>query len=63
MNNTELFLDYPDVVTVNDVVKMLRVGRTTAYELVKKNKIKNVKKIGDRYRIPKRSVIEYLLNN
>lgn len=66
MNDNELFADYPDVVSLKDMRTMLgskdkKLGRTTAYKLLKENKIKNVKKVGREYRIPKNSIINYLL--
>lgn len=68
MNNAELFSSYPDVVNFADMRVMLGgkdkpLGRTTAYKLLKENKIKNTRKIGREYRIPKNSIIDYLLNN
>ena len=67
MNNAEMFSNYPDVVNFNDMRVMLGgkdkpLGRTTAYKLLKENKIKNTRKIGREYRIPKNSIINYLLN-
>ena len=66
MSNSELFAEYPDVVSLQDLRTMLgskdkKLGRTTAYKLLKENKIKNVKKVGREYRIPKNSIINYLL--
>ncbi|MDR1131221.1 MAG: helix-turn-helix domain-containing protein [Oscillospiraceae bacterium] len=57
-----MFNCYPDVVTVADLAKMLKVGRNTAYELVRANSIQSVK-IGKSIRIPKESVIQYLARN
>lgn len=54
-----MFSNYPDVVTVNDIQKMLGVSKTSAYMLVKDNIIKTVR-IGKKYIIPKQSVINYL---
>ena len=68
MNDVEMFSSYPDVVNFNDMREMLGgkdkpLGRTTAYKLLKENKIKNTRKIGREYRIPKNSIINYLLND
>ena len=68
MNFNELFTDYPDIVSFEDMRLMLGgrnrpLGRTTAYKLLKENKIKNIRKIGREYRIPKISIIDYLLSN
>ena len=62
MNNAEMFSNYPDVVNFNDMRVMLGgkdkpLGRTTAYKLLKENKIKNTRKIGREYRISKNSII------
>ena len=40
-----MFEDYPDIVTFEDVCKMLSLSRNTVYALLRKKKIKN-KKIG-----------------
>ena len=36
----ELFKDYPDVVSVEQVSEMLRIGQVLAYRLVRSGKIK-----------------------
>ena len=45
-----MFKDYPDVVTVEHLQKMLGVGRKVAYLLVKENKIRSVR-VGRSYKI------------
>ena len=55
-----MFEDYPDIVTFEDVCKMLSLSRNTVYALLRKKKIKN-KKIERVYRIPKKNVIEYII--
>ena len=55
-----MFEDYPDIVTFEDVCKMLSLSRNTVYGLLRKKKIRN-KKIGRVYRIPKKNVIEYII--
>lgn len=59
--NTEtmLFREYDDVVTVDDVMNMLHIGRNNVYKLLNDNSIKSVK-VGKRFIIPKRSVIEFV---
>lgn len=54
-----MFINYPDVVNVDDLQKMLGICKTTAYNLVKDNTIKNVK-VGKKYLIPKQAVINFL---
>ena len=48
-----------DVLTVEDLMEYLSIGKTTAYKLLKSRKIKAVR-IGRLYRIPKKSVDEYI---
>ena len=55
----EIFSEYSDIVTVDEVMKMLRLGKNTVYKLLKDDKIMNVK-VGARYVIPKQSVIEFV---
>ena len=58
-NSTELFRDFNDVVTIEDIMKMLHLGRTTVYELLKSGVIYSVK-IGKKYIVPKQSIINFL---
>lgn len=55
----EIFSEYSDIVTVDEVMKMLRLGKNTIYKLLKDDEIMNVK-VGARYIIPKQSVIEFV---
>ena len=55
----EIFSEYSDIVTVDEVMKMLRLGKNTVYKLLKDDEIPNVK-VGARYVIPKQSVIEFV---
>ncbi|MCL2774986.1 MAG: helix-turn-helix domain-containing protein [Oscillospiraceae bacterium] len=57
-----MFNSYPDIVTVNQLQKMLGVGRNTAYKLLSEQKIQS-KKIGRIYIIPKNSIIKFLSGN
>jgi len=54
-----MFKEYPDVVNVSELQKMLGVGRNTAYTLLKNNKIPSIR-IGRVHKIPKANVIKYL---
>ncbi len=56
-----MFTNYPDVVNVEELTKMLDIGITLAYKLVKKGKIQSLK-VGRAYKIPKAHVISYLIN-
>lgn len=58
-NNPAMFAEYPDVVDIDDLQRMLRIGRSSAYDILQKGLIKTVR-IGKRYIIPKQSVITFL---
>ena len=58
-NSPQMFSNYPDVVTVEELAKMLKVGRNTAYELVRSGAVHSIK-IGRQIRVAKRAVIEYI---
>lgn len=57
---SELFENYPDIVTVEDIQSMLRIGRNAVYGLLKDNSIATVR-LGKKYIIPKKSVANYVL--
>ena len=58
-----MFKDFPDVVNIKEMCKMLgNIGIKTAYELLQTKQIKSFK-IGREYRIPKISIIEYFFVN
>ena len=50
---------YKDILTVDELCEVLKIGKNTAYSLLKTGEIKSVK-IGRIYKIPKKSVIKYL---
>jgi len=56
-----MFDSYDDVVTVEQLAKMLKIGRNTAYELVRAQIIPSIR-VGRNIRIPKQSIIEYITN-
>lgn len=51
--------DYSDVLTPEDLMEVLRVGRNTVYRLLKKGEISSLR-VGSKYRIPKKCVYDYL---
>lgn len=55
-----MFPEYPDIVTVAQLRKMLGISRCIAYNLINDGYIPAVK-IGNAYKIPKVSVINYVL--
>lgn len=58
-NKNNIFSDYPDVVTVEQLSTMLGISTKTAYKLVKEKKIKSIS-IGRTYKIPKIFILDYL---
>lgn len=57
-----MFPEYPDIVTINQLRRMLGISRQFAYELIAKQKIKALK-IGNAFKIPKVCVIDYIIDN
>lgn len=55
----ELFKDYPDILSVEQLMEMLHIGKVLAYKLITDKKIKAVK-IGREYKIIKSSLIDYV---
>jgi excisionase family DNA binding protein len=54
-----MFKEYPDVVDVLTLAKMLQVSRKAAYGLLADGRIK-YRKIGRIYRIPKNAIIDFM---
>lgn len=63
MSDAELyqstFTEYPDVVSVDQLCKMLSVSKATAYRLLKNGDIDSMV-VGGSYKIPKLYVLRYL---
>lgn len=59
MSTFNMFENYPDVVSIDDLMEMLRIGKNTAYKLVNEKRIKSIR-IAGKYKIPKCCVIEFL---
>ena len=57
-----MFENFPDILSVQDLMSSLDIGRNKAYELLNKKIIKSIR-IGNLYRIPKTALIEYIVNN
>ena len=55
----QMFSEYKDVVSVDDVTKMLHLSRVTVYKLLKAGRIRTLK-VGKKYIIPKQSVIDFI---
>ena len=52
----------PLILTVDELTKILGIGRNTAYDLIRCGKIRSVR-IGHKIRIPKDSLLEFLQEN
>lgn len=58
-NKYHILEGYPDVLTVSDVQKILRVGRNTAYQLFRGNGLRTFK-AGGQLRCTKAALMEFL---
>jgi excisionase family DNA binding protein len=56
-----MFTDYPDIVNITQVQSMLNISRHLAYDLIGSGHIPGIK-VGNAYRVPKISVINYALS-
>ena len=57
--NYHSFDELPLALRVEDLMPILGIGRNTAYELVRCEKIRSIR-IGRQLRIPKDALVEYL---
>lgn len=55
-----MFCEYPDVLTVGNIQRMLSIGRHEVYHLILSGKLYALK-VGKSYRIPKVKAIDYLV--
>lgn len=54
-----MLLEYPDILSVEQVCKILQTSKRTVYKLIHEHKL-TAKKIACHYRIHKQSLIDYL---
>ena len=59
MKHTSNLRNYPDLLTVKDMQKILNIGRTTAYKLLQSGEVKPLR-IGAIYRIPKANLHDFI---
>ncbi len=52
---------YPDILQVEDICKILKIGKNTAYKLLQNGEIPN-RKIAGKYIVPKTAIIDFLTN-
>ncbi len=55
-----MFEEYDELITIDDLCNILYIGRNTAYRLLKSNTLQAFK-IGHIWKIPRKSVEEYIL--
>ncbi len=58
----KMFEEYPDVLTVHEVCKVLRISKTTAYRLLKTGQLSS-RRIGSALRVSKESLINFIRND
>ena len=51
--------NYPDVLSPKDVARILRICKTTTYKMLRNGEIKS-RRVGSKFIIPKKNLIEYL---
>lgn len=51
--------EYPDVLNIDELCRILEISKKTAYNLLKQDKIACIK-VGRAYRIPKSHLLTYL---
>ncbi|MCC5910062.1 MAG: helix-turn-helix domain-containing protein [Clostridiaceae bacterium] len=56
-----MFEEYDEIITVDELMEILMIGKNTAYQLLNSGEI-NSFKIGRVHKIPKIAVEEYILN-
>lgn len=61
MRYIEMFRNEPDVLTVPEAAKLLRIGKNQAYELVKNGRLGAIK-LGKKIIVPKPSLVDFCRN-
>lgn len=56
-----MFSDYPDIVDIRQLQKMLGVSRHLAYDLINDGYIPGIK-VGNAFKVPKVNIINYVLD-
>lgn len=54
-----MFNEYSDIITIDELCEMLRIGRNKAYELLRSGKIKSFR-CGRKWMISKQAVEEFV---
>ena len=56
-----MFEQYDDILTIEDVAEILKIGMTKTYQLVRSGDLKGYKE-GKDWRIPKQALREYVIS-
>lgn len=59
MDNIQTLNNYPDVLSPNDIMSILHIGRSTCYKLLYGGLIPSIR-IGKQYRVLKKELVDYL---
>lgn len=59
MEHAQVLTEYNDVLLPEDLQKILKTGRNTAYSYLAAGKIRSIR-IGGKYRIPKLYLLEFM---
>jgi len=65
LNNSaigNMFLNYPDLLTIDDLQRALGIGRNMAYRLINNGQIEHIR-IGKNIKIPKRFVVDFIIGS
>ena len=62
MEETHMFEEYDDLLTVDEACEILKIGHNTIYTLLNSNKLKGFR-CGRIWKIPKISVEQFILEN
>lgn len=54
----EILKNYNDFLTVNDIYKILPIGKTQIYTLIRNGSLRS-KKVGNKYIIPKTAIVDF----
>ena len=55
----EMFTEDDEILSIEDVMEILHIGKNSVYSLLKSNEIRNIR-VGKRYIVPKQSVINFI---
>ena len=55
----EMFTENDEILSIEDVMEILHIGKNSVYSLLKSNEIRNIR-VGKRYIVPKQSVINFI---